>query len=149
MDTPSTTQAPVIPPSAKGPKRWLWLCIGYCAVALGVIGAFLPVLPTTPFLLVAAWAFAKSSPALRQRLYDHPRFGRLLRDWHEQGAIPRKGKIAAVTGMSLSWLFLAVTTPRLPVLLFSGITMLAVAAYILSRPTSASAAPDSPLEKQA
>ena len=70
--------------------RLIYIAIGCIAVVLGVIGIFLPLLPTTPFLLVAAWAFAKSSPRLEAWLTNHPRFGPPLRDWRERG-----GKVGA------------------------------------------------------
>lgn len=131
-------------PSASAPvlstaRRRLWLGVGYAAVGLGLIGTVLPLLPTTPFLLVAAWAFAKSSPALRNRLYSDPRFGPLLRDWQAEGAIPRRAKAAALLGMSASWVVLALTTSKLFVLAAAGLCMATVALYIVTRPSPSSA----------
>jgi uncharacterized membrane protein YbaN (DUF454 family) len=83
--------------------RFLFLSLGWLFVALAVVGAFLPVLPTTPFLLLAAACFARSSPRLEAWMLDHPKFGPSLRDWREKGAIPRKAKIAAVVMMSASY----------------------------------------------
>lgn len=133
MTAPSTSA-----PSAT--RRRLWLAVGYAAVGLGAVGAALPLLPTTPFLLVAAWAFAKSSPALRNRLYNDPRFGPLLRDWQTEGAIPRRAKAAALLGMTASWIVLALTTSKLFVLVAAGLCMAAVALYIVTRPSPSSAA---------
>ena len=81
--------------------RLIYIAIGCIAVVLGVIGIFLPLLPTTPFLLVAAWAFAKSSPRLEAWLTNHPRFGPPLRDWRERGAIPKRAKVIAVAAMAI------------------------------------------------
>jgi uncharacterized protein len=67
--------------------RILYLCLGWLMVATGIVGAFLPVLPTTPFLLVALWCFSKSSPKLESWLLSHPKFGPSLRNWREKGAI--------------------------------------------------------------
>lgn len=78
-------------------------------MALAVIGIALPVLPTVPFLLVAAWAFARSSPALEQRIRDHPRYGPPVRAWQERGAVGRVAKIWAISAMSagvvISWAY--------------------------------------------
>lgn len=86
------------------PVRWALIAFGGINVALGVAGMFLPVMPTTVFLLMALWAFSKSSHRFHCWLYDHPRLGRPLRDWHAHRVIPRRAKILAVGMMSVSWL---------------------------------------------
>ncbi|MBK3734726.1 DUF454 family protein [Azospirillum brasilense] len=116
-------------------RRRMWLALGYAAVGLGIAGTVLPLLPTTPFLLLAAGAFAKSSPALRDRLYRDPRFGPLLRDWQSEGAIPRKAKAAALIGMGVSWAIVALTASRPLVPILAGTCMAAVAVYIVTRPS--------------
>ena len=70
-------------------------------MALALIGVALPILPTVPFLLLAAFCFARSHPEWEQRLLNHPRYGQSLRDWRERRAIGRKAKIGAVTAMSV------------------------------------------------
>jgi uncharacterized membrane protein YbaN (DUF454 family) len=114
--------------------RQLYLCLGYASLALGVIGIFLPVLPTTPFVLLAVWFFARSNPALAERLYSHPRFGHLLTTWRDQRAIPRRAKITALTMLAASYgLILWLTEIELlPVVL--AIIMGSVALYIATRP---------------
>ena len=82
--------------------RFVYIAFGWSMVVVGIIGAFLPVLPTTPFLLLAAWAFARSSPRLEAWLLNHKTFGSLLRDWRERGAISRKGKVAALVAFACS-----------------------------------------------
>ena len=79
--------------------RVLFLALGWGALALGLVGIALPGLPTTPFLLVAAFGFGKASPGLRNWLVHHPRFGPPIRDWEERGAISRRTKIKSVIAM--------------------------------------------------
>jgi len=82
--------------------RQLYLCAGLLAVALGTIGIFLPLLPTVPFMILAAFCFARSSPALEARLLNHPRFGHHLVSWREKGAISRRGKWSATAAFGVS-----------------------------------------------
>lgn len=85
-----------------GLVRWLWLAAGGIAFTLGVIGLFLPVVPTTPFLIVAAACFARSSPALERRLLDSALFGPTLKDWREHRSIARRTKLVAIAMMTVS-----------------------------------------------
>jgi len=82
--------------------RPFWLTAGLLAVGLGVLGIALPLLPTVPFFLLAAFCFARSNPVWEQRLLDHPRYGPPLRQWRERRAIPRRAKRAALIGMGIS-----------------------------------------------
>ncbi|MGM0585669.1 MAG: YbaN family protein [Pseudomonadota bacterium] len=72
--------------------RVFWLSLGGLSVGLGVIGAALPLLPTVPFLLLAAFSFARSSPRLHAWLIEHPRLGPPIRDWQDTGSIRRRVK---------------------------------------------------------
>lgn len=76
------------------------------ALALGTIGVFLPVLPTTPFVLVAAWCFSKGSKRLHRRLLEDPRFGPMVRDWELHGVIRLRAKLlsAAVMVPLVAWM---------------------------------------------
>ncbi|MGO4526683.1 YbaN family protein [Microvirga sp. 2MCAF35] len=114
--------------------RLFFLCLGYASLALGVAGIFLPLLPTTPFVLLAVWCFARSNPALADRLYNHPRFGPLLTSWRDQRAIPRRAKICALTMLALSYALILWLTesPILPITLAA--IMGSVALYIATRP---------------
>jgi hypothetical protein len=116
-------------------SRWIYLSLGFFFVGLGVLGAFLPVLPTTSPLLVALWAFSKSSRRFHHWLYTHPRFGPRLQEWKKYGTIPVKVKVTAVSMMALSLTFLVVTHTKWQVIAAAGAFMLVGAVYVLSRPS--------------
>ncbi|MBK7030935.1 MAG: YbaN family protein [Bacteroidales bacterium] len=75
------------------------LILGFLSLALGIIGIFLPVLPTTPFVLLAAYLFGKSSEKFHQYLYNHRIFGPMVRDFYERKAMKRKNKVIALVSM--------------------------------------------------
>lgn len=83
----------------------LYIIIGSISLLLGIVGVFLPVLPTTPFLLLSAALYAKSSDKLYNKLMNHKTFGRYIRSFREEKAIPLHGKIIAISTMWLSLLF--------------------------------------------
>ncbi|CAL4870014.1 Inner membrane protein YbaN (plasmid) [Asticcacaulis sp. MM231] len=115
--------------------RVLYTCLGLLFVALGLIGAMLPVMPTTIFLILAAWCFARSSPKLEGWLLDHPQFGPVLRAWRKDKAIPRKGKIMACIGMATGFaIFLFAAHPALWLMLLIGAIMVACALFVVTRP---------------
>lgn len=114
--------------------RAAWLALGAMSVVIGAAGAVLPLLPTTPFLLVGVYAFSKSSPALATRLIEHPSFGQPIRDWQRQGAIGRRAKriaLATVVATPLaSWI-----AGLGPIVLIVQTTVLAgVAVFVATRP---------------
>lgn len=117
------------------PRRVAYLGLGYCSLGLAVAGVALPLLPTTPFLLVAAWAFGRSSPRLRRWLDEHPRFGPPLRHWREERAIPPKVKATAIAALGGSWTITTVTVGGILVPGIAAAAMLGVGAFILSRPS--------------
>lgn len=96
-----TRPGPAAGPAGRVP-RILYAGLGLLCVGLGVIGAFLPVLPTTPFLLVALWAFSRSSRRLERWLLEHRRFGPRLVAWRDHRAIPLPVKLTAWGSMSVS-----------------------------------------------
>ena len=115
--------------------RWLWFALGWLMLALGAIGALLPVMPTMIFLILAVACFARSSPRLEQRLLAHPRYGPTLRLWREQGAISRRGKLLAGAGMAVGFaMFWWGAHPSWKLALGVGLVFAASAAYVLSRP---------------
>src|SRR3954471_11414270 len=101
--------------------RGVWLVLGLICVGLGIIGALLPLLPTTVFLILAAGCFARSSPRLEAWLLDHPRFAPTWGPWRANGAISRKAKIAACSGIALGFvLFVLGAHPNLKLELIVG-----------------------------
>ena len=85
--------------------RRLYLAGGILAVGLGAVGAFLPILPTVPFLLLAVYCFARSNPEWEQRILDHPHWGPQVRDWRERRAISRGSKTLAIGAMTAGAVF--------------------------------------------
>jgi len=115
--------------------RLLLFGLGWFFVALGVIGIFLPVLPTTPFMILAATLFARSSPRFERWLLEHPRFGKPLADWRKQGAISRRAKTLAVSMMAISFTAMWFFSPAsLAVRIGTGLILAASAAFVLTRP---------------
>lgn len=118
----------------RGMTRTLWLLLGYAATGLAIAGVILPLVPATPFLLVAAYAFARSSPRLHLWLTTHKQFGPLIDNWNRYGAISPRAKTAAVGVMlatlGASWLWGVGTT----VLAIQAAVMTATATFILTRP---------------
>jgi len=80
--------------------RWLWWVLAYASLGMGIVGIFVPGLPTTVFILIAAYAATRGSRRLRRYLLRHPRFGPSIRDWQAHGAVSRRGKWAATVAMS-------------------------------------------------
>ena len=85
--------------------RRLYLAGGIVSVGLGAIGAFLPIMPTVPFLLLAVYCFARSNPEWEQRILDHPPWGPQVRDWRERRAISRRAKTMAIGAMTAGAVF--------------------------------------------
>ena len=92
-------------------KRHLYLAAGWASLGLGAIGAFLLLLPTVPFVILAAFCFARSSPRLEAWLVTHPQFGHHIVAWRTKGAISRKGKIAATAAFAFSIVLAAIFSP--------------------------------------
>ena len=111
--------------------------LGFMFVGLGLAGVFLPLLPTTPFLLLAAGCFARSSPAFHDWLLTHRLLGPYIRDWERDRSIPVTAKVTAVSMMaaSLSWMAFASNAPAIAVWM-AGALLSCVAAWIITRPTS-------------
>jgi uncharacterized protein len=114
--------------------RVAWNIAGGVALLLGLIGVILPVLPTTPFVLLAAFCFSNGSQRMRHWLVTHAVFGPLIADWEAHGSIPRPVKRLACTvmaGVFAISLFAGVATT---VLIIQAICLGGAAAYVLTRP---------------
>ncbi|CAE6910043.1 Inner membrane protein YbaN [Pseudomonas marincola] len=118
--------------------RYALLAIGWLSVALGVIGIFLPVLPTTPFLLLAAACFMRSSERFYLWLTSHPHLGPWIRDYLDGEGIPLKGKIYAISLMWLSIGFSCYLVPLFWARTFMLTSAVLVTLYILRQKTRAS-----------
>lgn len=103
------------------------------SLVLGGIGVVLPLLPTVPFVILAAFCFGRSDPRFERRLLEHPRFGPSIRQWRERGAISRKGKIAATAAFAVSIALAAVFAP-FPWSLFPVAAALITGSWIWTRP---------------
>ena len=114
----------------------LYFILGWCFFGLGAVGALLPGLPTTPFMLLALWAFSKSSQRFHDWLYAHPIFGPPLQKWRSHRVIPGKAKLLAVTTMALSFIYLTFfTSISVWIKVLTALVMLYGAVFILSKPS--------------
>lgn len=125
--------------------RWIrpvWIAAGLTSLALGIVGIALPVLPTTPFVILAAFCFARGSQRLNAWLINHPRFGPGLVAWQKHGAIPRKGKRAAIVGMVLALMLSIGMGVSGIVLVIQLVAMAGAASFVLTRPAPPSGPED-------
>ena len=123
-------------PARRAPlARPLWLALGFVCLALAFVGALLPLMPTTIFVILAAGCFAHSSPRFETWLLNHRQFGPTLRAWRAERAISRRGKTAACVGMAGGYgLFFVAAHPALWLAALVGALMAACAAFVLTRP---------------
>lgn len=109
--------------------------LGSVSFAVGAVGLVLPLLPTTIFWIVAAWAWSKSCPRLQQRLYAAPGVGQHVRAWIEEGRISRRGKHFALGGLAFGLATSAWALAATPLILAAvGLPQIAAGFYIASRP---------------
>ena len=115
-------------------QRYLWLAAGCISLGLGIVGIVLPLLPTTPFLLLAAFCFARGSQKLHSWLVNHPRLGPPIRDWETYRAISRRGKIMAMIAIAAVLAGSIIFGAPLYVILIQIAVLSAVSIFILTRP---------------
>ena len=111
-----------------------YLLIAYTATGFGIAGVFLPILPTTPFLLIAVWAAPRGSRRIHDWIYDQPRFAKLINDWHDQRAVPLSAKWLASVMMIASWITLIAIESHWIIVLGLSIFFLLIAGFLWTRP---------------
>lgn len=112
----------------------IWALCGLAALLLAAIGAILPLLPTTPLVLLAAFCFGKGSPRLRHWLENHAVFGAAIREWEQSGAIAPKYKRIAVGMMAATFVISIISALPAHVLLIQALCMGGASLYVLTRP---------------
>lgn len=118
----------------SGMQSLFWRSLVVIFVILGFIGALLPGMPTTVFLILAAWAASRGWPQMDEWLLNHPKYGSTLRDWRANGTVPRKAKWFATTMMSISAIIMLFTTAPVAVKIFTNTTMFVVGVWLWLRP---------------
>lgn len=139
-DVTDATQPSNQPSSQPSPPgrgtRLLYLAFGWLCFALGALGVVLPLLPTTPFMLLAVWAFSRGSERLHRWLCEHPLFGPSLQRWRAHRVVSRRAKLAAVGVMGVSSLWLLAFSPvPLFAALAAAAVMASVATWLVTRPS--------------
>jgi uncharacterized membrane protein YbaN (DUF454 family) len=122
--------------------RLVSLALAYVFVALAIIGAFLPILPTVPFLLLAAGFAAKGSERLHHWIYNHPKYGKIIIDWEQEGAIARGSKYLSATMLCVSWTILYYRSYDTWILTVVALVFVAVSTYVFTRPEPAQVCKD-------
>ena len=117
-----------------GTRRWGWRIAGMISLSLGLAGIPLPLLPTTPFLILAAFCFSRGSARLHDWLVGHPRLGPPVRQWREHGAISRRGKALAAVAMITAFTAAALFGAPHGALAAQGVVLGLVAVFIFTRP---------------
>ena len=115
-------------------KRLTLMLIGFTSLALGALGIFVPLLPTTPFLLLSAFAFANSSERMHQWLLDHNIFGPLIGNWRQYRAISRRAKIVSILSMFAIVLISVLMSVPTYVIVIQVLVLSTTATFVLSRP---------------
>lgn len=121
--------------SALPLPRLAYLALAWAALGLGLLGVLLPLLPTTPFLLLALWAGSKGSTRFKWWLLRHRHFGPALRQWSRHGAIDPRAKALAIAVMTSSWLWLYLRGTATAVLVFLALLFGALAVFLATRPS--------------
>ncbi len=115
-------------------KNYIYIFLGLLFLVLGFIGLLLPVIPTTPFILVSVWFFARSSKKLENWLVNHKIFGKSIRDWKEKGAISKKAKMSAIPLILFSFSTTIYFSELFYLNLFLAFLGVSISTFIITRP---------------
>ena len=116
-------------------KNYIYIFLGLLFLVLGFIGLLLPVIPTTPFILVSVWFFARSSKKLENWLVNHKIFGKSIRDWKEKGAISKKAKMSAIPLILFSFSTTIYFSELFYLNLFLAFLGISISTFIITRPS--------------
>ena len=119
-------------------KKFLWKCLGFCSLGMAYVGVVTPGIPYSPFLVFAAYCFAKGSPRMHAWLYNHKLFGPFLTNWSEKRVFPLRMKYFMLAMMSTSLIIMSFTVPMRGVV-YTGIFMALVAVWAWRYPSSVEA----------
>ena len=111
-----------------------WAVFGLLSLGLGMIGVVMPLLPTVPFLLLAAFCFARSSEKLHYWLMSHPTLGPPIQKWQQNGAINRRAKRLATLSIGIVFMISLLIGLRWEILVVQAVTLCLVMVFIWSRP---------------
>ena len=116
-------------------KKFLWKCLGFCSLGMAYIGVITPGIPYSPFVVFAAYCFAKGSPRMHAWLYNHKLFGPFLTNWSEKRVFPQRMKYFMLAMMSASLIIMSFTVPMRGII-YTGIFMALVAVWAWRYPSS-------------
>ena len=123
-------------------RRHLWMGFGWVSVGLGALGVLLPLLPTTPFLILAAYFFSRSSQRMHAWLLNHRVFGPPIENWRTHRAISTGAKLAALVAMALTMAISVAADVPAWALAVQAVILAGVATFLLTRPTPTPRSPD-------
>ena len=116
--------------------RTVWYVVAGTSVTIGVVATVVPLLPTTPFVLLGGYAATRASPRLVRWILRHRTIGPVLRNWHRHRAIPVRAKIVGVASLIVSFVVVLYAFDQRWIQATAAVILLTVAAYLLSRPSS-------------
>jgi len=138
MSSPDRGQPEPVPAASKAMHpvvRWLWIGLAYVSLGLAILAVFLPGIPSTEFVLLAAWAASKGSPRLRAWMLNHRVFGPVIHNWQHGRVVTRRAKVAASISMSIALAIMVWTLPNHRILVaVLAVGMACGAAWMWSRP---------------
>ena len=127
----------MMPPGVRRIRKWAWLLLGLIALSFGMLGIVVPLLPTTPFIILAALAFGKSSKCLQSSLEHSKLFGKIIADWRTNGSIAIEYKAIAIVMMGMAFsTSIALSAPK-TILIIQSVVLCAAAIFIFTRPSKA------------